>query len=60
MSHTLRSTSVADEQAAKQARAVSNRIRGLFTQIRPAPDKAIGPHLELQDLEGVGGGEGIP
>lgn len=59
MPHTLRSIAVADEQAAeltmlcgfdddlaKQATAASNRIRGLLTQIHPALERAIGPHLD--------------
>jgi transposase len=59
MAHTLRSIAVADEQAeelsmlcgfdddlAKQATAASNRIRGLLTQIHPALERAIGPHLD--------------
>lgn len=57
--HTLRSIVVADEQAAelsmlcgfdddlaKQATATSNRIRGLLTQIHPALERVIGPHLD--------------
>ncbi|NVM96708.1 IS110 family transposase [Arthrobacter sp. AETb3-4] len=57
--HTLRSIVVADEQAAelsmlcgfdddlaKQATAASNRIRGLLTQIHPALERVIGPHLD--------------
>ncbi|WP_346768937.1 IS110 family transposase [Crystallibacter degradans] len=59
MPHTLRSIAVADEQAAelsmlcgfdddlaKQATAASNRIRGLLTQIHPALERAVGPHLD--------------
>jgi transposase len=59
MPHTLRSIAVADEQAAelsmlcgfdddlaKQATAASNRIRGLLTQIHPALERVIGPHLD--------------
>lgn len=59
MPHTLRSIKVADEQAAeltmlcgfdddlaKQATATSNRIRGLLTQIHPALERVIGPHLD--------------
>lgn len=59
MPHTLRSIAVADEQAAelsmlcgfdddlaKQATAATNRIRGLLTQIHPALERAIGPHLD--------------
>ncbi|GAB3249168.1 IS110-like element ISSfl4 family transposase [Arthrobacter pigmenti] len=58
MPHTLRSIKVADEQSAelsmlcgfdddlaKQATAASNRIRGLLTQIHPALERVIGPHL---------------
>ncbi|MET4001922.1 transposase [Arthrobacter sp. UYCu511] len=57
--HTLRSVVIADEQAAelsmlcgfgddlaKQATATSNRIRGLLTQIHPALERVIGPHLD--------------
>ncbi|WP_218063045.1 IS110 family transposase [Arthrobacter sp. SDTb3-6] len=57
--HTLRSIVLADEQAAelsmlcgfdddlaKQATATSNRIRGLLTQIHPALERVIGPHLD--------------
>ncbi|WP_026821018.1 IS110 family transposase, partial [Arthrobacter castelli] len=59
MPHTLRSIKVADEQSAelsmlcgfdddlaKQATAASNRIRGLLTQIHPALERVIGPHLD--------------
>jgi transposase len=59
MPHTLRSIAMADEQAAelsmlcgfdddlaKQATATSNRIRGLLTQIHPALERVIGPHLD--------------
>lgn len=59
MPHTLRSVDVADEQVAelsmlcgfdddlaKQATAASNRIRGLLTQIHPALERVIGPHLD--------------
>ncbi len=59
MPHTLRSIIVADEQAAElsmlcgfdddltqQATATSNRIRGLLTQIHPALERVIGPHLD--------------
>lgn len=59
MPHTLRSIVLADEQAAelsmlcgfdddlaKQITATSNRIRGLLTQIHPALERVIGPHLE--------------
>ena len=57
--HTLRSIAVADEQTAelsmlcgfdddlaKQSTAASNRIRGLLTQIHPALERVIGPHLD--------------
>ena len=63
MPHTLRSIKVADEQAAeltmlcgfdddlaKQATATSNRIRGLLTQIHPALERVIGPHLDHQAM----------
>ncbi|QCB97360.1 IS110 family transposase [Arthrobacter sp. PAMC25564] len=59
MPHTLRSIAVADEQTAElsmlcgfdddlaqQATATSNRIRGLLTQIHPALERVIGPHLD--------------
>ncbi|WP_026821272.1 IS110 family transposase, partial [Arthrobacter castelli] len=59
MPHTLRSIKVADEQSAelsmlcgfdddlaKQATAASNRIRGLLTQVHPALERVIGPHLD--------------
>lgn len=59
MPHTLRSIEIADEQTAelsmlcgfdddlaKQATAASNRIRGLLTQIHPALERVIGPHLD--------------
>lgn len=59
MAHTLRSVEVADEQVAelsmlcgfdddlaKQTTATSNRIRGLLTQIHPAMERVIGPHLD--------------
>lgn len=59
MPHTLRSIEVTDEHTAelsmlcgfdddlaKQATAASNRIRGLLTQIHPALERAIGPHLD--------------
>lgn len=66
MPHTLRSIVVANEQAAelfmlcgfdddlaKQATAESNRIRGLLTQIRPALERAIGPHLNHPAMAGL-------
>ena len=58
MPHTLCAIALADEQAAElsmlcgfdddlaqQATAASNRIRGLLTQIHPALERVIGPHL---------------
>lgn len=63
MPHTLRSVEVTDRQVAelsmlcgfdddlaKQATASSNRIRGLLTQIHPALERVIGPHLALQAM----------
>ncbi|WP_116413008.1 IS110 family transposase, partial [Subtercola boreus] len=57
--HALRSIQLADEQVAElsmlcgfdddvvgQATATSNRIRGLLTQIHPAVERVIGPHLD--------------
>ena len=35
-----------DDDLAKQATAASNRIRGLLTQIHPALERVIGPHLD--------------
>src|SRR5699024_6929423 len=59
MPHTLRTIVLADEQAAeltmlcgfdddlaKQVTATSNRIRGLLTQVHPALERVIGPHLD--------------
>ena len=59
MPHTLRSVAVADEQVAElsmlcgfdddlagQITQVSNRIRGLLTQIHPALERVIGPRLD--------------
>ncbi|MDE0547681.1 IS110 family transposase [Microbacterium sp. C7(2022)] len=59
MPHTLRSVQVADEQVAElsmlcgfdddlagQITQVSNRIRGLLTQIHPALERVIGPRLD--------------
>jgi transposase len=59
MPHTLRSIQASDEQIAElsmlcgfdddlagQATQVSNRIRGLLTQIHPALERVIGPHLD--------------
>ena len=59
MPHTLRSIQVADEQVAElsmlcgfdddlagQITQVSNRIRGLLTQIHPALERVIGPRLD--------------
>jgi transposase len=57
--HTLRSLKLADSQVAEltmlcgfdedlagQIVQVSNRIRGLLTQIHPALERVIGPHLD--------------
>lgn len=57
--HALRSIQLADEQVAElsmlcgfdddlvgQATATSNRIRGLLTQIHPALERILGPHLD--------------
>ena len=52
--HALRSIQLADEHVAElsmlcgfgQATAVSNRIRGLLTQIHPALERVLGPHLD--------------
>ncbi len=57
--HTLRSIAVADEQVAEltmlcgfdddlaaQITQVSNRLRGLLTQIHPALERVIGPRLD--------------
>ncbi|WP_033196659.1 IS110 family transposase [Agromyces italicus] len=59
MPHTLRSIQIADEQIAEltmlcgfdddlagQIVQVSNRIRGLLTQIHPALERVIGPRLD--------------
>ncbi|GAB3260874.1 hypothetical protein GCM10027562_23970 [Arthrobacter pigmenti] len=59
MPHTLRSIAVAEEQIAEltmlcgfdddlraQVTATSNRIRGLYTQIHPALERVLGPHLD--------------
>ena len=59
MPHTLRSIAVADEQVAElsmlcgfdddlagQITQVSNRIRGLLTQIHPALERVLGPRLD--------------
>src|SRR5690625_4983096 len=59
MPHTLRTIVLADEQAAeltmlcgfdddlaKQVTATSNRIRGLLTQVHPALERVIGPHVD--------------
>jgi transposase len=59
MPHTLRSVQVADEQVAElsmpcgfdddlagQITQVSNRIRGLLTQIHPALERVLGPRLD--------------
>ncbi|MBP3042936.1 IS110 family transposase [Arthrobacter jiangjiafuii] len=58
MPHTLRSVELDDETLAElgvlcgfdddlagQITATSNRIRGLLTQIHPALERAVGPHL---------------
>jgi transposase len=57
--HALRSIELADEEIAelsmlcgfdddlaKQVNATANRIRGLLTQIHPALERVIGPHLD--------------
>lgn len=57
--HALRSIQLADEKVAElsllcgfdddllgQATATSNRIRGLLTQIHPALERVVGPHLD--------------
>jgi hypothetical protein len=59
MPHTLRTTALDDETPAEvgvpcgfdddlaaQITATSNRIRGLLTQIHPALERALGPHLD--------------
>ncbi|MDO5745982.1 MAG: IS110 family transposase [Micrococcaceae bacterium] len=59
MPHTLHSIEVPEEQVAelsmlcgfdddlvKASTATSNRIRGLLTQIHPALERVIGPHLD--------------
>lgn len=59
MPHTLRSLKIADshvaeltmlcgfdEDLAAQITATSNRIRGLLTQIHPALERVVGPHLD--------------
>lgn len=59
MPHALRSLQLADEQVAEltmlcgfdddlaaQITATSNRVRGLLTQIHPALERVIGPHLD--------------
>ncbi|WZH36305.1 MAG: IS110 family transposase [Microbacterium enclense] len=59
MPHTLRSIAIADEQVAEltmlcgfdddlagQITQVSNRIRGLLTQIHPTLERVIGPRLD--------------
>ena len=59
MPHTLRKVQVADEQVAElsllcgfdddlagQITQVSNRVRGLLTQIHPALERVIGPRLD--------------
>lgn len=57
--HALRSIQLADEQVAElsmlcgfdddlagQVTATSNRVRGLLTQIHPALERVLGPHLD--------------
>jgi transposase len=57
--HALRSIQLADESVAElsmlcgfdddlvgQATATSNRIRGLLTQVHPAVERVLGPHLD--------------
>jgi len=57
--HALRSIQLADEQVAElsmlcgfdddlagQITATSNRVRGLLTQIHPALERVLGPHLD--------------
>ena len=57
--HALRGIQVADEQVAElsmlcgfdddlvgQTTATSNRIRGLLTQVHPALERVLGPHLD--------------
>jgi hypothetical protein len=39
-----------DDDLAQQATAASNRIRGLLTQIHPAVEPQIGPHLDHPSL----------
>ena len=59
MPHTLRDVTAADEEAAsltmltgfdldlaRQVNQTANRIRGLYTQIHPALEAVLGPHLE--------------
>ena len=59
MPHTLRAVSASDENAAalsmltgfdldlaRQVNQSANRIRGLYTQIHPALEAVLGPHLE--------------
>jgi len=59
MPHTLRALNASDEDAAalsmltgfdldlaRQVNQVSNRIRGLYTQVHPALEKVLGPWLE--------------
>ena len=58
MPHTLRDVTAADEEAAsltmltgfdldlaRQVNQTANRIRGLYTQIHPALEAVLGPHL---------------
>ncbi|WP_282859927.1 IS110 family transposase [Pseudoclavibacter helvolus] len=61
--HALRSIQLADEQVAElsmlcgfdddlagQVTATSNRIRGLLTQIHPALERVLGPHLDHKSV----------
>jgi hypothetical protein len=75
--HALRSLKVTDDKIAElammcgfeedlagQITQVSNRIRGLLTQIHPAPERVIGPHLDhpaiLDPLERYPSGSSHP
>jgi transposase len=76
MPHTLRQVDVGDEAVAElqvlvgfdddlasEATRVSNRIRGLLTQIHPALERVLGPKVQhtavLEVLSHLGGPEGI-
>lgn len=76
MPHTLRAIDLADEQVAElsmlcgfdedlagQITQVTNRIRGLLTQIHPALERVLGPRLEhpaiLDALEHYGSPDGF-